>query len=131
MIAPDVLASRVRASRLLVRLAILLLLALLALMLAADSAEYRALSRAGVRVFTRGVLPLGLVAALNFHALDAGRGWRLAALGANVAVLAAGVRLLQPGAPPFVAILCTVGTVLVLAMAALMVIDARSRETTQ
>ena len=111
-----------RAARLFVRVAVVLLLALTALLLAVDSAEYRALTRAGLRVFAHGVLPLGLVAALNLHALDAragARGWRLAALAADVLVLAAGVRMLRPGAPPLAAILSTVGLVLVLAMAGL------------
>jgi hypothetical protein len=115
-----------RAARLFVRVAVVLLLGLTALLLAVDHAEYRALSRAGLRVFAQGVLPLGLTAALNLHALDAGRRWRLAALVADVAVLAVGVRMLRPGAPPFAAILTTVGLVLVLAMAAWLLASRRA-----
>ena len=84
-----------------VRAAVVLCLALAALLLAADAGEYPGWSRAGVRALARGVLPLLLVAALNLRALGAGRGWRLGALAANVALLVAALRLVRPGAPPF------------------------------
>ena len=107
-------------SRFVVRAAVVLCLALAALILVVDADEYPGMSRAGLRVFVRGVLPLLLVAALNLRAVRAGRGWRLGALAANVALLADALRLVTRGGPPVGWLLLGVASLLVVGSAGLL-----------
>src|SRR4051794_15663350 len=85
----------------LLRLAAVLCLLLAALLLAVDAREYPGLTWAGVRALSYGALPLLAVGVLNLRALDAGRSWRLAALVADVILLAVALHDVGRGAPPF------------------------------
>jgi len=94
------------------------LLAVLAL--GAHAGEYPLLSRPGIRAVASDVLPLLWAIVLNLVALEVvptgrlrGAGTRLAVVG-NVLLLAAGVRPLGPGAPPFPYLLTGVATLLVI-----------------
>ena len=107
-------------ARLVLRVAVILCLALATLILVVDANEYPGMSRAGLRVFVRGVLPLLLVAALNLRAIRAGRGWRLGALAGNVALLADALRLVTPGGPPVGWLLLGVASLLVVGSAGLL-----------
>ncbi|MFL5561067.1 MAG: hypothetical protein ACJ79K_06310 [Gemmatimonadaceae bacterium] len=90
-----------------------LLLALL--LLAADAGEYSGWSRAGLVALGRGVIPLLVVAGLNFAALDGRRAVSLTALIANLVFLGISLRMASAGAPPFVWI--AIGSALLLVIA--------------
>jgi hypothetical protein len=112
--------GRAATFRLLLRVASVLCLLLAALLLAVDAREYPGFTSAGLRALVRGALPLLGIGLLNLRALDAGRGWRIAALVANLLLLGAALRGVRGGAPPFfwllpgVALLLLAGSVGVL-----------------
>ena len=106
-----------RSFGLVLRAASVLCLLLAALLLAADAREYPGFSRAGLRALARGALPLLAIGVLSLRAVGDGRGWRVAALAANLLLLGAALRGVRGGAPPFfwmllgVAVLLVVGSV--------------------
>jgi hypothetical protein len=112
---------------LVVRGAAVMLLALAALLLAIDSREYSALSRAGLHALAWGTLPLIAVAIVNLHALDARRGWRWCAAGVNVIVLGLASMRVFRGAPPFYSMVAAVAGLLAIGMTGLLRLDPERR----
>jgi hypothetical protein len=91
-----------------------------------DAGEYPGLSRASGRAFVRGPLPLVLVAAINLRALAAGRRWHRLVVVVNLLFLAAALRVLGGGAPPFFWLQGATAALLFVASVGLL--DPRSRE---
>ena len=102
------------------RTGIVLCLALAALLLAVDSAEYRQLTPAGIRALLRGALPLLGIAGLHMIALDAPRwlqGERLRAVAAvaftcDVVLAIGAARMLRRNGTPVFAIALVVAVLL-------------------
>jgi hypothetical protein len=84
------------------RIGVIVVLVLAALLLGADSGEYPGWSRAGIVALGRGVVPLLVVAGLNFAAFGGGRTVRVLALATNLVFLGVALRMVRIGAPPFV-----------------------------
>ena len=101
--------------RLLQRIGVVLTLVLAVLLLGSESAEYPALSAAGLRALARGVLPLLVVAVCNLAALEGRRAVRVLALVLNFVFLGSVLTLARPGAPPFVWMSLVVATLLLIA----------------
>ena len=100
-----------------VRVATVLLLALAALLIGADAAEYPGYSRAGLRALSQGALPLLVIGTINLYALRAGRTARWCAVGVNVVLLGVALRQVHRGAPPFFWMLVGVAALLALSSA--------------
>src|SRR5688572_20260059 len=96
---------------------IVLAVGLAAMLLLSDAGEYPGISRAALRAFGRGPLPLLVVAALNLRALGEGRGWRLLTFGANLLLLGLAIQRLHRGAPPAIWLLLVVAILLTLGSA--------------
>jgi hypothetical protein len=96
---------------------IVLGLGLAALLLLSDAGEYPGFSRAALRAFGRGPLPLLVIAALNLRALGAGRGWRLLTFGANLLLLGLAIQRVHHDAPPAIWLLLVVAVLLTLGSA--------------
>ena len=113
-------------SRVVVRAAAALCLALAALLLVVDAREYPGVSLPALRALGRGVLPLIAIAVINLRAAGGGRGWRLLALAANVVLLGAAVRLIGRGAPLFFWMLAVVAVALVIGSVGLLRLGPRA-----
>lgn len=124
----DAGVGRSATFRLLLRAASVLCLLLAALLLAVDAREYPGFTRAGARALARGALPLLVVGVLNLRALGAGRGWRIAALVANLLLLAAALRGVGGGAPPFFWMLLAVALLLVAGSAGVLLLVPPAKE---
>jgi len=99
------------------RLGVVITLLLALLLLGAEAGEYPGWSRAGLLALGRGVMPLLVVAGLNFAALDGRRTVRLLALVANMVFLGIALRMARAGAPPFVWLAIGAAVLLVIASA--------------
>ena len=104
-------------------------LGLAALLLLSDAGEYPGLSRAALRAFGRGPLPLLVIAGLNLHALGAGRGWRLLTFGANLLLLGLAIQRVHEGAPPAIWLLLVVALLLTVGSAGSVYSSASARAT--
>ena len=121
-----------RVPRVALRAAAVLCLLLAALVLGADHAEYRQLTRAGLRALGRGALPLLAIGALNLRAVEGTRGhfpWRVAALVADVVLLGYAARMAARGGPPLAWMLLVVAAFMLGALVALIRRAGPSRGT--
>ena len=84
------------------RVGVVIALLLALLLLVADAGEYPGRSRAGLLALGRGVIPLLVLAGLNYAALDGRRAVRLLAVVGNLIFLGIALRMASAGAPPFV-----------------------------
>ena len=97
---------------------IVLTLLLALILIVADAGEYPGFSRAAVRAFSRGALPLLVIAGVNLWALRESSLLWIVALSANAVFLGSVLRMLTSHAPPFFWLAGIVAALLVLCSAA-------------
>ena len=121
--------TAVAAPRAAARAGAVLALLYAALVLAAESGEYPALSRPGLGALAEEVLPAAGAAVLTLAALEAppptSRWWWWLALAASVALLAQALPNARPGSPPAPFLLAGVAALLAVANGAVLVTARR------